>query len=75
MDAFGQFLGDRGVNFPLAFDAAQACEALRHDADTKMSLAAFPRAGVAGVLGAFVFDDAETTAKARLRASSAAARP
>lgn len=60
MDATRQLFGQRGMDAPLALDAADALERNRHHADMKMGFADAAigprRAGVTGMAGAFIGD-------------------
>lgn len=56
MQATGDFGRDRGINQPLALDTRETAERRRHDPDTEMGFAPFPRAAVAGMAGAFILD-------------------
>jgi hypothetical protein len=54
VDASGEFFGKRLVDHPVPLDAALACEGVGHDADAKVRLAGWVRAGMAGVKAGFV---------------------
>ncbi len=57
MDPRGEQIGQRGVDPPLAIDPAKAGEALGHDLDGEMALAARIMAGVTGMAGTVVLHD------------------
>jgi hypothetical protein len=54
MNARCEFAGERGIDQAMTIEPALPLEDLRYDIHPEMSLAAFPMAGMSGVLMGFV---------------------